>query len=162
MTTDHSLKRVLHSPEMGVKHTQEENFMRNSWNFRNGQRANAMRPGTKEYTADFHNTSKQFYSKPTLPGCFACHSTSVVAKGGDGRIFVYCAKCHKQLRVINTKPVRVGQWSKTIIYRQRAGLCAACGYDTFIGTMHVGKNTAHFDLQLTCVHCGQRIEWHKC
>ena len=131
-----------------------------SWNQRNGQRATVKRPGTKEYHKDFLNQNKQFFDKKTLPACLSCGSTSVVAKGGNGCMFIYCAKCGKQLKVVNTKPIKVGNWSKTEIYRARAGLCITCGNNRFTGKMHLDSSHKHFVSTMTCTCCGARVGWH--
>ena len=136
--------------------------MRTSFNYRNGQRATVKRPGTKEYKAAYNNWVDQFYRKKTSSGCLSCGSTSVVAKGGNGRLFVYCARCDKQLKVINTKPTKVGNWSKTRIYRWRAGLCPECGGGHFRGELHVKSGHAKlFVLDLRCTSCGHGVGWHE-
>ena len=135
--------------------------MKKSWNVRNGQRATVKRPGTKEYKADYHNKNNQFFDKKTKPGCLSCGSTEVVARGGDGRLFIYCAHCGKQLKVINTKPTKVGNWSKIAIYRSRAGLCTSCGGGSFKGKMHLDPTHKHYVLTLRCSCCGANTGWHK-
>lgn len=135
--------------------------MKKSWNVRNGQRATVKRPGTKEYKADYHNQNNQFFDKKTKPGCLSCGSTEVDARGGDGRLFIYCAHCGKQLKVINTKPIKVGNWSKIAIYRSRAGLCPSCGGGSFKGKMHLDPTHKHFVLTLRCSCCGANNGWHK-
>ena len=131
-----------------------------SWNQRNGQRATVKRPGTKEYLSDFANKNKQFFEKRTCAGCLSCGSTEVYAKGGEGRLFVYCAHCGKQLKVINTKPTKVGNWSPTLKYRTRAGLCLGCGGGSFHGKMHLSQDHRHFVMTITCSQCGRQKQRH--
>ena len=132
-----------------------------NWNYRNGQRATVKRPGTKEYNADYKNKNKQFFEKRTVAGCLSCGSTEIIAKGGNGRLFVYCAHCGKQLKVINTKPTKVGNWSKTEKYRSRAGLCTACGQGSFCGKMHLDKSHKNYVITMNCSYCGTHWGWHK-
>ena len=132
-----------------------------SWNKRNGQRATVKRPGTREYEADYANKNKQFFGKRTESGCLSCGSIEVVARGSNGRLFIYCAKCNKQLRVINTKPVKVGSWSKLGIFRTRAGLCQKCGGGSYVGKMHLDKTNKHYVLTLRCQSCGAACGWHN-
>lgn len=134
--------------------------MKNSWNYRNGQRATVKRPGTKAYNADYDNKNRQFFDKKTKAGCLNCGSTEIVAKGGGGRLFVYCANCGKQLKVINTKPTKVGNWSKLRIYRSRAGLCSYCGSGSFTGKMHLDQSRKHYVLTMRCSCCGAQKGWH--
>ena len=135
--------------------------MKTSFNYRNGQRATVKRPGTKEYRADYANKNKQFFEKKTKSGCLRCGSTDIIAKGGEGRLFVYCAHCGKQLKVINTKPTAVGNWSKTHIYRSRAGLCSCCGGGSFRGKMHLSpKHKKQYVLTMRCTSCGAQKGWH--
>ena len=132
-----------------------------SWNYRNGQRATVKRPGTKEYHADYANKNNQFFEKRTKPGCLSCGSTRIVAKGGNGRLFIYCADCGRQLKVINTKPTKVGNWDKTHIYRSRAGLCSSCGGGSFTGKMHLDQSHKHYVLTMHCSCCGAYQGWHE-
>ena len=132
-----------------------------TWNQRNGQRSRVKQPGTKEYNADYDNRTKMFFEKRTRSGCVSCGSTEVTASGGNGRLFVYCAKCGKQLKVINTKPFKVGSWSMTTVYRARAGLCTACGGGKFRGKMHLSPDCKKYQLTLTCTHCGAKREVHN-
>ena len=134
-------------------------FNMKSWNKRNGQRATVKRPGTKSYNADYKNRRKQFFQKKT-EGCKNCGSTSIKAKGGNGRLFIYCANCGKQLKVLNTKPTKVGDWSNTVKYRSRAGLCRKCGGGSFTGRMRIRPDGKKFELDLTCQHCGAGSGWH--
>ena len=140
--------------------TKEDSTMP-SWNQRNAQRATVKRPGTKEYSADYQNKNKQFFEKRTHAGCLSCGSTEINAKGGDGRLFIYCAHCGKQLKVINTKPTKVGNWSPTKKYRSRAGLCCHCGEGAFRGKMHLAQDHKHFVLTMTCRSCGTQRQWHN-
>lgn len=132
-----------------------------SWNKRNGQRAVVKRPGTKEYNSDYNNKNNQFFKKRTNAGCLKCGSTKIIAKGGDGRLFIYCASCGKQLKVINTKPTKVGDWSKLKIYRSRAGLCTSCGNSRFTGKMHLDQSHKHYVLTMHCDCCKSYQGWHK-
>ena len=132
-----------------------------SWNYRNGQRATVKRPGTKEYKADYANKNKQFFEKRTKPGCLSCGSTKIVARGGEGRLFIYCADCGKQLKVINTKPTVVGNWSRLEIYRSRAGLCRFCGSGHFTGKMHIDPSHKQFVMTAHCDCCGAEKGWHE-
>ena len=133
----------------------------NTWNKRNGQRATVKRPGTKQYDADYKNRESQFYQGYTTGGCKSCGSTEITANGGNGRLFVYCAKCGKQLKVLNTKPTKVGAWSAKTIYRSRAGLCLKCGNGSYRGKMHITKDGKHYSIQLYCGSCGYRNDWHN-
>ena len=133
----------------------------NTWNQRNGQRSRVKQPGTREYKKNYDNCTNQFFAKRTRAGCLNCGSTEIVAKGGDGRLFVYCAKCNKQLKVINTKPTKVGNWSKTKIYRSRAGLCDGCGNGSFTGKLHLSTDCKKYELRMTCNHCGKVTRWHN-
>lgn len=132
-----------------------------NWNKRNGQRATVKRPGTKEYRADYNNRNNQFFEKQTKPGCLSCGSTNVVARGGNGRLFIFCARCGKQLKVINTKPTKVGNWSSTTIYRVRAGLCTECGGDSFVGKMHLDQSHKGYVLTTHCTRCGALKGRHR-
>ena len=132
-----------------------------SWNKRNGQRATVKRPGTKAYNADYENKNKQFFEKRTKAGCRSCGSTEVRATGGNGRLFIYCRKCGKQLKVLNTKPTKVGNWTEQKKYRARAGLCMSCGGSSFVGKMHIDKDGKHYVLTIRCQNCGGQQGWHR-
>lgn len=131
-----------------------------NWNTRNGQRATVKRPGTKQYHNDFHNKENQFYNKRRTRGCSNCGNVEVIAQGGNGRIFVYCSSCGKQLRVINTKPTKVGNWSEMVKYRTKAGLCTSCGNGNYYGKSHVDCD-GKYSLQLVCRCCGHKGVWHN-
>ena len=134
---------------------------RPNWNQRNGQRATVKRPGTKEYSADFRNKGNQLYQNGTRAACTSCNSVDVIAIGGNGRLFIYCAHCGKQLKVINTKPTKVGNWSAQVKYNSRAGLCTSCGTGRYTGKMHLSRDMKKYDLQLWCSRCGHRVDWHN-
>jgi ribosomal protein L44E len=132
-----------------------------NWNKRNGQRATVKRPGTKEYRADFRNKGDQFYKNGTRAACTKCNSVDVYAVGGNGRLIIYCAHCGTQLKVINTKPTKVGNWSEQKKFYWRAGLCLSCGNGRYTGKMHLSSDMKRYDLQLKCSRCGARIDWHN-
>ena len=132
-----------------------------NWNKRNGQRATVKRPGTKQYHADFENKNKQFFEKRTKPGCLNCGSTEIKAVGGNGRLFIYCLHCGKQLKVINTKPTKVGNWSEQRKYRSRAGLCTSCGSGHWRGKMHISLDKKTYVITINCEHCGHQVGWHE-
>lgn len=137
------------------------NNYKSNWNKRNGQRATVKRPGTKEYRADFRNKGDQFYKNGTRAACKKCNSVDVYAVGGNGRLIIYCAHCGKQLKVINTKPTKVGNWSEQKKFYSRAGLCTSCGNGRYVGKMHLSPDMKKYDLQLRCSRCGARIDWHN-
>ena len=132
-----------------------------TWNQRNGQRAKVKQPGTNEYKKDYRNRTNLFFQKGTRGGCVSCGSTQITATGGNGRLFVYCADCGKQLKVINTKPTKAGNWSSKTIYRLRAGLCETCGGASFKGKLHLSPDCKKYHITMWCNHCGTRHQWHN-
>ena len=131
-----------------------------SWNRRNGQRSTVKRPGTKEYNAAFKNRTNQFFRNGTRAGCSSCGSTAVTAVGGGGRVRVYCLRCGKLVKIVNTSHTKVGNWSQLKINRWRAGVCSNCGHSHFRGTLHNSATKNDSVLQITCSSCGGRITWH--
>ena len=131
-----------------------------TWNKKNGQRATVKRPGTKEYRKDYENKEKQFYRNGKTHGCPHCGGVEVRCVGGNGQVIVYCARCGKQLRNVKTKASKVGNWSKTMIHRSRAGVCVNCGGGIFHGKFHINSK-GKYSLQMRCAHCCTGQGWHN-